>query len=316
MKDDDRYIELLLKEADQMISPAEQQELDEWLARSLQNQQVAEKLRESWRTSSTLIPEINVDLDREFAAVQDKIKHSGRTVKLPFWPVAAVILFLLGSGVVTYYLWNLNPQSDFVLTGPGENLRLEDGSTVWLAADAQLEVRFSEEIRSADFAGKGYFEINPDATRPFVIRTGMGDISVLGTSFEVVADPVQLSVNLSEGEVLLSNQNQQSISLQPGENGIITASRIEKKKSEKPAGSWLLPPVNYEQSELAEILKEIEARYLVRFTVEESDVLRCKVNFVLNYPNLPDLISILETLLEIEISKSGDSQYLITGKGC
>ena len=103
MKDDDRYIGLLLKEADQMISPAEQQELDEWLARSLQNQQIAEKLRESWRTSGTLTPEINVDLDREFAAVQDKIKRSGRTVKLAFWPVAAVVLFFLASGVVTYF---------------------------------------------------------------------------------------------------------------------------------------------------------------------------------------------------------------------
>ncbi|MCB0666314.1 MAG: hypothetical protein KDC80_10850, partial [Saprospiraceae bacterium] len=71
-----------------------------------------------------------------------------------------------------------------------------------------------------------------------------------------------------------------------------------------------------EQSELAEILREIETRYLVRFTVEESDVLRCKVNLVLNYPDLSDLVSILETLLDIKIIKSGDSQYLITGKGC
>lgn len=34
MNDEDRYIELVLKEADQGLSPVEQQELDQWLLQS------------------------------------------------------------------------------------------------------------------------------------------------------------------------------------------------------------------------------------------------------------------------------------------
>lgn len=71
------------------------------------------------------------------------------------------------------------------------NVTLADGSRVWLNAGSSL--RYPEAFvggqREVWLAGEGYFEVERNERRPFVVRTEGMDLRVLGTSFDVKAYP-------------------------------------------------------------------------------------------------------------------------------
>ncbi len=67
---------------------------------------------------------------------------------------------------------------------------LEDGSKVWMNAGSVLKypICFGDTIREINLEGEAYFEIERDA-RPFVVRSKLGDVRVLGTTFGITAYP-------------------------------------------------------------------------------------------------------------------------------
>lgn len=99
-------------------------------------------------------------------------------------------------------------------------LLLPDGSRVWLNAASSLEypVAFTGNDRTVTLSGQAYFEIAPDAKRPFFVKTGALDVQVLGTRFDVMAYPDESSINttLLEGAVRVSAGGQ-SRNMRPGQ---------------------------------------------------------------------------------------------------
>lgn len=64
--------------------------------------------------------------------------------------------------------------------------RLPDGSTLTLDADSRAEVAFFAGQRQVTLTqGGAFFDVAPDAARPFVVRTTLARITVLGTRFGV-----------------------------------------------------------------------------------------------------------------------------------
>ena len=68
-------------------------------------------------------------------------------------------------------------------------LVLSDGTRVWLNAETELEypAQFVGKERKVKLTGEAYFEVMPDAERPFVVETGNMQTRVLGTSFNIKA---------------------------------------------------------------------------------------------------------------------------------
>lgn len=316
MKDEDRYIELMLKEADQGLTAQEQEELDLWLKDSDANQEKAAKIREAWSKSSQ--PQLiqNLDLDKEYAAVQQKIARHRRRISIRGWSVAAAAVLLISSGLIGVFMHRSSKGKSLVITGPVAQYNLEDGSTVWLKEDSKLEVHFNNEVRNLSFAGQGFFDVAPNPDRPFQLSTEKGLVTVTGTSFEVQADLSRVKVVVASGRVNLFNPEKEVIQLTAGESGQSSDAGFEKIPSIQPAGAWILEPISYQQTEFSTILKKIEAQYHLRFTTETPAPLSCKVTFTLNYPEKTVLFQLLETLLDIHIEKISEVEYHITGQGC
>ncbi|HVU84204.1 MAG TPA: FecR domain-containing protein [Puia sp.] len=102
------------------------------------------------------------------------------------------------------------------------DITLADGSRVWLNAGSSLSypVAFTGKERNVQFRGEAFFQISPDASRPFTV-TRSGDnvrIKVLGTSFNVNAydDESATKVTLIEGSVKVSKGKNTSL-LKPGQ---------------------------------------------------------------------------------------------------
>lgn len=109
-----------------------------------------------------------------------------------------------------------------------QQLVLPDGSQIWLNAESSIRfpTAFTGKTREVEISGEAYFEINPDKTKPFIVKVQQSSVVVLGTHFNVMAYPNEafLETTLLEGAVSFRNNNEQMI-LKPGQQ-----SRLSQQK--------------------------------------------------------------------------------------
>ena len=100
-------------------------------------------------------------------------------------------------------------------------LTLSDSTRVWLNADSRLEypLAFSGNMREVKLKGEAYFEVVKNAEAPFVVKTDLGDIKVLGTQFNVKCYPEEpvIATTLVSGKVSFTNPALSPATLRPGQ---------------------------------------------------------------------------------------------------
>ena len=171
--------------------------------------------------------------------------HAGRRTarrpalwrRLAAWRVsgaAACILLLVGLAGI-FFAGRMVPdgrmQQVVVPAGQRVELRLADGTKVWLNSKSRLEYpsSFGRRSRRVTLCGEGYFEVAHDERKPFVVETGQYDVRVLGTTFNVYAydnDRAAFETALMEGSVEVSSRSDasQRLVLQPNEAAVMAAS--------------------------------------------------------------------------------------------
>lgn len=149
---------------------------------------------------------------------------------------------------------------------------LPDGTKVWLNAASRLEypTDFPSDARMVSLEGEAYFEVAPDPSRPFHVRTARKLVEVLGTKFnmQVYDNEPQHQTTLMEGSVsVISNERpDESIVLRPdqqlrvSEQGVSVADVDASEYRVWTQGLVLLN--NYD---LAEVLRQLERWYDVEF---------------------------------------------------
>lgn len=90
--------------------------------------------------------------------------------------------------------------------GERRQVALPDGSTLHLNGDTRLTSRFGAGERRVELAqGEAFFEVRHDASRPFVVEGGWGQVTVTGTRFNVRRDSEALQVSVESGSVRLES---------------------------------------------------------------------------------------------------------------
>lgn len=104
------------------------------------------------------------------------------------------------------------------------HIQLEDGTKIHLNAESTLRfpVQFPQGQRIVELLGEGYFEVAEDIGRPFLVKTPIQTIEVLGTAFNVNAYPGlnRVKTTLVEGRVEVCHQGSSTVELKPGEMAI------------------------------------------------------------------------------------------------
>jgi len=94
-------------------------------------------------------------------------------------------------------------------TGEQIDFTLADGSHVWLGAKSRLRIGFTTERRGILLeSGEAFFAVKKDSTRPFVVRALDGEVTAVGTAFDVRAVADTLTVAVSEGVVSVGAESQ------------------------------------------------------------------------------------------------------------
>ncbi|KAA8477178.1 FecR family protein [Arcticibacter tournemirensis] len=106
-------------------------------------------------------------------------------------------------------------------------VRLPDGTSVWLNAASKLvyPVNFhGSKERRIQLDGEAYFEVAKDKNRPFIVKTGKQEVTVLGTHFNIngYKDEPIISTTLMEGSIKTSNTSSgNSRILSPGQQSTV-----------------------------------------------------------------------------------------------
>ncbi|HEY9259425.1 FecR family protein, partial [Chitinophaga sp.] len=136
----------------------------------------------------------------------------------------------LVNGQLVYSGSNANAALTYntISTGRGNHysMVLSDGTKVWLnsASSLRFPVAFSGSERQVAVTGEVYFEVAPDARKPFQVQMPhKGSITVLGTHFNVHAydDETEITTTLLEGAVSIHKGSEQQL-LRPGQQAVIS----------------------------------------------------------------------------------------------
>lgn len=203
--------------------------------------------------------------------------------------------------------------NELVIPRGGENtVILADGTTVHLNAGSKLTypVRFVGKRRLVALEGEAYFDVAEDENHPFVVRTHLGDVIVLGTAFNVNAY-INASVcytTLVRGKVQFSAPNVEAITLLPGEQAVVSANGSEKRTVDlEEYVGWVEGLYVFNNRSLGEIMETFERWYDIQVYYETEDLRNITYSGSLKrYGTINSFLEALEL--------TGDLTYKISGR--
>ena len=178
----------------------------QWLTADPQHRVAYERLERVWSVAGTYASsdELNCVMEKEVRrqeAVPRTLQRPGRRNLIAFG-LAATLLATVVSGMLL--LPRLGEQ--VYLTGVGESrtVTLGDGSRITLNTSTHVTVDYtSRERRVRLDQGEAYFRVARDTTRPFTVQTERGDVTAVGTEFNVYRQNDRITVTLVEGKVVV-----------------------------------------------------------------------------------------------------------------
>lgn len=190
---------------------------------------------------------------------------------------------LLGAGATYLPLshrldeWAAQTTTIEVPAGECMHLALADGSRICLNAGSRVVYPsiFSGRERRIQLSGEAMFDVSHDARRPFIVETFAGNVEVLGTRFNVIADEAEeaFSTALFQGHVCVTLPNgRERVEMSPNamvnlRNGHLVLSNIRDMDSYRwPEGIISLSGLPFDQ-----VLRKLERSYNVTIIRKRPD---------------------------------------------
>lgn len=211
---------------------------------------------------------------------------------------AATVLLLVTCYVLLAPSWETHARKLDVVTmkhiqnplGQKSVIRLPDGSMVSLNAGSALVFpsRFEGKERQVELKGEAFFEIEPNAHLPFLVKTGEVVTEALGTAFNVRAFAEEhIDISLVTGSVKVSGMKTkdgmeaETHMLLPGEklrydpaDGHIKKTRFDPVKET----GWRDGILVFSNTRFEEFVAQIERWYGVEVLVTQAPSRRWSVN--------------------------------------
>ena len=268
--------DILYKFFEGKASPKEQRLIGQWLDESEKHKEVL--VRERMVFDAMIVS--GGITDRQ--SVQSRKKRT-RVVFMELLRVAAVILvmFLVGGYIYVRKMEEIRLANNIVTVPVGQrvNLQLPDGTSVWLNASSEIiyPAYFSGSTREIHLNGEAYFEVEHNASKPFIVHTETFDIKVLGTKFNVEAykgmEGFTTALMAGSVEVTDRKNKDKSVRLYPAQkvafrNGELCKSPIDNYDVYR----WREGLICFKETRFADLMRQLEKNYGVRILINNEAV--------------------------------------------
>lgn len=195
-------------------------------------------------------------------------------------------------------------------------LILADGSKVLLNANSRIKYpsQFTDSLREVWLEGEAYFQVARNEKQPFTVHFRENRVTVLGTEFNILCPPGKVArTTLVSGLVLLSNA-QQSVVLQPGQEGILLAGESDitvQAADINVAIAWTHNKFYFKNQPLEEIVRKLSEWYDVKILFQENDLRQLKFTIESNrYNNISEVLEIIKATGRINYTQQGNTILL------
>lgn len=247
---------------------------------------------EEWRSAAPLHAELWTRTARAYELAGKAVPAAGKVVPIArpkpraVWPrrriavgavmaIAACLLLLAAPPML------LRLQADHVTaTAELRSLVLEDGSRVRLGPESALAVDFAAgERRVRLLKGEAFFDVVPDASRPFRVAARDAVATVLGTAFEVRLTADSIGVAVQHGQVRVDGGvPPRSETLLAGDWVTVEAARVSRgRRNPDEIGDWLGGELVARDRPMMEIVDALRRYYDGMIVVQDGAFARTRV---------------------------------------
>lgn len=210
---------------------------------------------------------------------------------------------------------------------------LEDGSVMELNRGAQVTLQFDRAQRVLQLvAGEAYFTVAKDPSRPFIVRAGGGEVTAVGTAFNVSLSNAHLEVFVTEGRIRLEPPKHERL---PAAADVRTAHLLEAGQGvlvpvHGPAGALVIAPYSAERvaqklswkdelveftgTPLSDVILEFNRRNHTQLVIGDPELSGRQITGALRPSNLDGFVELLQVTQEIEAERFGTSKIVLRKK--
>jgi transmembrane sensor len=290
----------------------ELQAFEQWLDAHPLHASEYEAMLEIW--------DIAGDLPRPESVVP-MIRVKPQTPWRTFGMAAAVCALALP--LAAYSGWNMgwlpNSYEHFEATDNVRQVTLKDGSKVELNLGTELTYsNYKDQRRVTLKKGEAFFSVSHDTSHPFVVKAAQGKIRVTGTRFNVWMYEDQVKVNLVEGSVLVSSNDDLSgdgLRLGPAMQASYRRGddipRISQTYDNDNSLAWLNGKLVLDDLALSDALPLIN-RYLKKpLIVADNSTGAIRIGGIYNIKELNTLVASLPKVLPVYLTRDKDGNPVV-----
>ena len=343
MKDIENFDwELLSKYINNEVNSQEKLEVELWLNASDENRNEMEKIRQMLEKTDVYFKNKKFDSGFAWKKVHSKIypsqfevsqhKKTRKEVIARFYKYAAILLVALLLGSVTYWGFrNQMPKLFITAVSTGSHgitdYVLPDGSVVTLNRNSKLlfPKHFKNNVREVTITGEAFFDVKPNANKPFIIDAGDVQVKVLGTSFNISAYPENETVEVvvKTGKVQMTRKKtgseieRREVFLLAGEKGTLfnKSQTLEKTINTDPnIISWKTHDLIFNEAPLSEVIRSLEKVYNIKIQVKEPELNNLLLTAHFDKKPIDFVLNVVRLTFNLELSGENEQFTLSSRK--
>jgi ferric-dicitrate binding protein FerR (iron transport regulator) len=243
----------------------------------------------------------------------------------PLLRIAAVFILLVAGG---FAVWKLAVQNKAVpviaayyIEGNTEQL-LPDGSTITLnhGSEVKFPKEFTGNTREVSLVGEAFFNIKPDAGKPFIIKTNGASVRVLGTSFNVCAynESETVEVIVKTGKVELINtgagEEEEKVVLLPGQTGTLnmyTRKLLRTNNYNPNKLAWYTREISFDYTPLGEVFETLRHVYNIRVDVDKQVDTKQKLTASFSKQDPEYIMEVIALTLDIKVDQTENNGFFV-----
>jgi len=325
-----KLVSILIRKWRGQWSARDEEKLQELLGRK-EDQEAYSAYQKTWQASQFYRQTYEPDVESGWKRFQREIQPQPGPGPVWRWGLVAVLVLVLaalGFWLMKDYFRSEDIRKQPALDVVAESLEvhyLVDSSTVMLNTNSRLEILKQESGEIVlELHGEGYFHVQPNPDRAFVIYAGGAKVEVIGTAFNLRSVPEEAftEIEVEEGEVTFTDLQTREIKRVRQNERAVCSPQNGLQKSDAPnlnAHAWRTGIMIWEDSPLPEIVMDLEHFYGVRIDLDENmPALDCEFsNKVDRSFEIQAALTRLAGFHDIEFERLADDHYrLYGGESC
>lgn len=309
-----------------LASDSEKSKIENWRKKTKENEKYFQQAKKIWDNAGKTQFKPKPDVEKALRSVHQQIditdsiskagkKASKRKITHYLLRVAAVLLLLVGMFFIYQNikdLRNMEMQTEISADNKTE-LILADGTHIWLNKFSKLDYpeNFSDTIRKVYLSGEAYFEVSENPEKPFVIETENSLTRVLGTAFNLRANPAEKQeiLVLTEGKVLFAgkkSKQQKKLKVKAGEKVILKKENeeiVKKAIDNKNYMAWKTGRLEFRNQKLSSVVATLSDYYETKIEIGDSALKQQTLTATYKNNSLDEVLEVLKISLSLKVLK-------------